>query len=167
MLPYSVREKRSKGHIMTHTFKVQISAVIVAAGCLLMPAVALADDMDAKVQATYDDIQKTFGSVPSFIKLLPKAAVAGAWQETKDLEFSDKTALPPKTKALIALAVAAQIPCDYCIWADTQSAKQLGATNEEIGEAVALAALTRHWSTLFNGLQVDFDQFKKDMGGGS
>jgi hypothetical protein len=28
-----------------------------------------------------------------------------------------------------------------------------------------MAALTRHWSTIFNGLQVDFEQFKKDMGG--
>jgi alkylhydroperoxidase/carboxymuconolactone decarboxylase family protein YurZ len=41
----------------------------------------------------------------------------------------------------------------------------LGASDEEIGEAVAMAGLTRNWSTLFNGLQVDFAQFKKDLGG--
>ncbi|RVC48193.1 carboxymuconolactone decarboxylase family protein, partial [Mesorhizobium sp. M4B.F.Ca.ET.088.02.2.1] len=23
----------------------------------------------------------------------------------------------------------------------------------------------RHWSTIFNGMQVDFEQFKKEMGG--
>ena len=40
-----------------------------------------------------------------------------------------------------------------------------GATEEEIQEAVAMAALPRHWSTIFNGMQVDFDQFKKEMGG--
>jgi len=28
-----------------------------------------------------------------------------------------------------------------------------------------MAALTRHWSTIFNGMQVDFDTFKKEMGG--
>ena len=66
---------------------------------------------------------------------------------------------------LISLAVAAQIPCQYCIWSDTRDAKAAGATDEEIGEAVTMAALTRHWSTIFNGMQVDFDTFKKEMGG--
>ncbi|TIO14395.1 MAG: carboxymuconolactone decarboxylase family protein, partial [Mesorhizobium sp.] len=53
----------------------------------------------------------------------------------------------------------------YCVWSDTENAKRAGATDEEIQEAVALAALTRHWSTIFNGMQVDFAQFKKEMGG--
>lgn len=153
---------------MTRNLKSFFATAIVAGTFALTPGLARADAaMDARVQATYDDIQKTFGSVPTFIKQLPKAAVVGAWQETKDLEFSDQTALPPKVKALIGLAVGAQIPCDYCIWSDTMAAKQAGATDEEIGEAVAMAALTRHWSTMFNGLQVDFDTFKKEMGGGS
>ncbi|MER8367113.1 carboxymuconolactone decarboxylase family protein [Mesorhizobium sp. M1378] len=40
--------------------------------------------------------------------------------------------------------MAAQIPCNYCIWSDTQDAKRAGATDEEIQEAVAVSALTRH-----------------------
>jgi len=126
---------------------------------------ATAGDMSMSQEQVYKDIEATFGSVPAFVKQLPKAALAGAWQEEKDLELSDKTALSPKVKALISLAVAAQIPCQYCIWADTNDARRAGATEEEIGEAVAMSALTRHWSTLFNGLQVDYDQFKKDLGG--
>ena len=148
---------------MSRKLNIAISAIIAAAGFAVAPVASRAGDMSQ--EAVYADIQKTFGSVPTFIKQLPKAALAGAWQEEKDLELSDKTALAPKTKALISLAVAAQIPCQYCIWADTQTAKQLGASDEEIGEAVAMSALTRHWSTLFNGLQVDFSQFKKDLGG--
>src|SRR5437867_10419898 len=114
---------------MVSKFNIAISAVILAAGFALAPIASHADEMSP--DQVYADIQKTFGSVPTFIKQLPKAALAGAWQEEKDLELSDKTALPPKTKALISLAVAAQIPCQYCIWADTQTAKQLGATDEE------------------------------------
>jgi AhpD family alkylhydroperoxidase len=145
-----------------------ITRLAAAAGLTIGLALAVPQAFaeDAARDAIYADIQKTFGTVPTFIKQLPTAALAGAWQEEKDLELSDKTALPPKTKALISLAVAAQIPCQYCIWADTMTAKQMGASDEEIGEAVAMAALTRHWSTLFNGLQVDFDQFKKELGGG-
>ena len=71
---------------------------------------------------------------------------------------------PPKTKYLISLAVAAQIPCQYCIWADTLGAKAAGATDEEIGEAVGVAAMTRFWSTNFNGLQVDLATYQKELG---
>ncbi|TIV08931.1 MAG: hypothetical protein E5W02_22345, partial [Mesorhizobium sp.] len=41
----------------------------------------------------------------------------------KAIELSDKTALTPKEKSLISLAVAAQIPCSYCIWSDTENAR--------------------------------------------
>lgn len=148
--------------MMTRHFTILASSLFIAASLMLAPA-AHAGGMSP--DAVYADVQKTFGGVPAFVKQLPTAALAGAWQEEKDLELSDKTALPPKVKALISLAVAAQIPCEYCIWADTQTAKQLGASDQEIGEAVAMAGLTRNWSTLFHGLQVDFAQFKKDLGG--
>jgi AhpD family alkylhydroperoxidase len=130
-----------------------------------MSAVAQADDMSAQRKMIYEDITKSFGAVPSFVKKLPDASLSGFWQLEKDLDLSTKTALPAKTKALIALAVAAQIPCEYCIWSDTMTAKQLGASDAEIGEAVEMAALTRFSSTTLHGLQVDFGQFKKEMGG--
>ncbi|CDX56226.1 Alkylhydroperoxidase like protein [Mesorhizobium plurifarium] len=140
------------------------ASLIAAAGVfatVLASGPARADDYDAALK----DIQSTMGGVPSFVKQFPKAGLPGAWAEVKAIELSDKTALTPKEKSLISLAVAAQIPCSYCIWSDTENAKHAGATDEEIQEAVAMAALTRHWSTIFNGMQVDFDQFKKEMGG--
>lgn len=126
----------------------------------LVPA-AHADDYDAAIA----DMKSMLGGVPSFVTQFPRAAVPGAWAETKALQFSDKTALSTKEKALISLAVSAQIPCSYCIWSDTETAKKAGATPEEIQEAVAISALTRHWSTVLNGMQVDLDTFKKEMGG--
>ena len=30
---------------------------------------------------------------------------------------------------------------------------------------MAQAGLTRHWSTILNGLQIDFDEFKSEFGG--
>ena len=139
------------------------ASLMAAAGMLTatLASTAKADDYDAAVK----DIQATMGGVPSFVKQFPKSGLPGAWAEVKAIELSDKTALPPKVKSLISLAVAAQIPCSYCIWSDTENAKRAGATDEEIQEAVAMAALTRHWSTVFNGMQVDVDQFKKEMGG--
>ncbi|MEI9411468.1 carboxymuconolactone decarboxylase family protein [Mesorhizobium salmacidum] len=141
----------------------QRAFLFAAAACVLSLGTAPghADDYGT----TLKDIQSTMGGVPSFVKQFPKTGLPGAWAEVKAIELSDKTALPPKVKSLISLAVAAQIPCTYCIWSDTQDAKRAGATDEEIQEAVAMAALTRHWSTIFNGMQVDFDTFKKEMGG--
>ena len=140
------------------------ASLLAAAGAfaaMLTAAPASADDYDAAIK----DIQSTMGGVPDFVKQFPKAGLPGAWAEVKAIELSDKTALSPKVKSLISLAVAAQIPCSYCIWSDTENAKRAGATDEEIQEAVAMAALTRHWSTVFNGMQVDFETFKKEMGG--
>lgn len=141
-------------------------AAILAGALAAAGGQALAQDTDAQANAAYAEIAKTMGGVPDFVKLFPKAGIAGAWAETRDLELSDKTALTPKEKSLISLAVAAQIPCQYCIWLDTVSARKAGATDEDIAEAVAMAALARHWSTVFNGLQIDFATFKQQMGSG-
>jgi AhpD family alkylhydroperoxidase len=126
---------------------------------------ALAQDTNIQAEATYQDITKTLGFVPSYMKSYPKHAVSGAWQMTKGLLASPENKLDTKTKSLINLAVAAQIPCQYCIWLETEMAKKAGASQEEIAEAVTQAAYVRHWSTVINGMQVDFDEFKKEFGG--
>jgi AhpD family alkylhydroperoxidase len=136
------------------------AAAVVGLGLVAQPA--LSDE--AAVDATLAEIQATLGFVPTFVSALPKSAVPGAWAEARDVLYSE-TALDPKTKALIGLAVSAQIPCSYCIYDDTLNAKRAGATDEEIKEAVAVAALSRHWSTIFNGNQVDLETFKAEMGG--
>ena len=123
---------------------------------------AVADE--AGYQAALKDIEATLGSVPTFFTQMPKAGFAGAWLQLKDLEFNRDTALSPKVKALIELAVVAQIPCEYCIWADTAAAKAEGASEEEIREAVAVAATGRYWSTMLNGMQVDLPTFKQEFG---
>jgi AhpD family alkylhydroperoxidase len=117
---------------------------------------------EAQIQATYRDIEQTLGLVPSFLKQMPESAIAGAWAEMKGFQLNPKTQLDGKTKELIGLAVAAQIPCQYCIYFHTAAARANGATDEEIREAVAMAAVVRHWSTLLNGMQVDLGGFKKD-----
>jgi AhpD family alkylhydroperoxidase len=123
---------------------------------------APASAQDASAQATYRDIEQTLGMVPTFFKLFPEAAIAGAWNEFKSLQLNPGTKLSGKSKELIGLAVAAQIPCHYCIYFHTAAAKANGATDEEIREAVAMAAVVRHWSTVLNGMQVDPAGFKRE-----
>lgn len=117
---------------------------------------------DPSAAAAYKDIQATLGSVPGFFKVFPEAGIAGAWAEFKTVQLNPDTKLNGKTKELIGLAVAAQIPCTYCVYFHTAAAKANGATDEEIREAVAMAAISRHWSTVLNGMQVDLAAFKAD-----
>jgi len=141
---------------MTRNILLALAAVALSTGA------AAAQDTRAEVNA---EVQSMFGGVPSFMGQIPDAAIVGLWRESKTLEFSGDTALDSKTKALISLAVSAQIPCQYCVWMDTNSARQAGATDQQIGEAIAIAGLTRNWSTIFNGLGLDFDKFKAELGG--
>ena len=122
-------------------------------------APAHADD-----KATYQDIQQTLGFVPAFFKTVPDVAIGAAWGELKSIELNPKTALPAKTKELIGLAVAAQIPCRYCSYFHPQISGLAGASDEDRKEAVAMAALTRHWSAVTNGLQIDLTEFKQELG---
>jgi AhpD family alkylhydroperoxidase len=112
---------------------------------------------------TRADIQKTLGFVPHFFTEIPEQMLPGTWEEMKTLQMNPNTALPPKVKELIGLGVAAQIPCKYCIEAHTEFAKLNGATEAELGDAVGMAAITRHWSTVLNGIQTDEGKFRGEI----
>jgi AhpD family alkylhydroperoxidase len=109
------------------------------------------------------DVAQTLGFVPDFIRRFPDAARAGAWRQMKEVQLNPRTALSGKDKELVGLAVASQVPCRHCIVAHTEFAKLNGATDAEISEAIAMAALTRNLSTMLNGLQVDESQFRRDV----
>jgi AhpD family alkylhydroperoxidase len=136
-------------------------ALAIGIGLLTGPG-SVAQAQDASAQAAYRDIEQTLGLVPGFFKAFPESGVAGAWSEFKSIQLNPNTKLDGKTKELIGLAVSAQIPCQYCIYFHTAAAKANGATDQDVREAVAMAAIVRHWSTVLNGMQVDLDAFKRE-----
>jgi AhpD family alkylhydroperoxidase len=143
------------------TFKKVTMMLAVAAAGLAFASGARAESPAAA--AARADINKTFGFAPQFLTRMPDAALPGMWEEMKTLQLNPNTALPGRTKELIGLGVAAQIPCRYCILAHTDFAKLNGASEAEIGEAVAMAAITRHWSTFLNGIQTDETKFRAEI----
>ncbi|MBI5201333.1 MAG: carboxymuconolactone decarboxylase family protein [Elusimicrobia bacterium] len=116
----------------------------------------------AQAEAVYKDVQETLGSVPTFIKLFPRESVAGAWAAMKNLQLSKSTALDGRIKELIGAAVASQIPCRYCSYFHEAAAKANGASDEEMREAVAVAAIDRQWSAMVHGAMTDEVAFRKD-----
>jgi AhpD family alkylhydroperoxidase len=136
---------------------------LLAALLALVGFVSTAAADPATTTATRNDIQKTLGFVPGFLQKIPESMLPGAWEELKGFQLNPATTLDGRTKELIGLAVAAQVPCRYCVVAHTEFAKLNGAGEAEIGEAVGMAALTRHWSTWLNGIQMDETRFRSEI----
>ena len=101
--------------------------------------------------------------VPKFYKdTYPEHALKSALEASKEL-MGKNAKLDAKTRELIALGVAAQIPCVYCVYVHNKNAMAEGASEAEIREAVAIAAHVRHWSTVLNGMGYDLEAFKAEV----
>ena len=128
---------------------------------------AVAADADEALDAAKADIVATLGPNAIELRIFPDAFLASTWAQERAWLVDNKATIPPKYRALIGLAVSSQIPCQYCIYADTSDARVFGATDEEIKEAIMFAAMTRQGSTLVNGNMVNFDEFKKAIDEGA
>jgi AhpD family alkylhydroperoxidase len=112
--------------------------LLASAGLALLLAVATETSVSAQ-------------EPPAWMKqTLPEQALKPLWEEYLAV-MNPTGALDGKAKQLIALGVAAQIPCAYCVFAHTKAAKAAGATDAQIKEAIATAALVRFNSTMLNG----------------
>ena len=82
------------------------------------------------------------GDAPKFMKqTYPDQALQGAWSDYQAV-FGKDGAVPQKYKELIALGVAAQVPCQYCVYAHTLGTKKHDATDAESKRRL----LPRLWS---------------------
>ncbi|RJQ49948.1 MAG: carboxymuconolactone decarboxylase family protein [Nitrospiraceae bacterium] len=116
--------------------------------------------MDRK--KVYKEIEETFGVVPAMFKSIPDSSLELEWQLFKRVQF-DTGAIPNKYRELIGVALSAITKCRYCSFYHTELAKLNGATDAEIEDTVHYAKSTAGWSTYINGLQLDYEQFKKEV----
>jgi len=110
----------------------------------------------------YGEMKEAFGLVPSFFKLVPDATLDHEWELFKAIQMKE-TVIPNKYKELIGVGISAAVRCRFCSLFHTEMAKLNGATDAEIEEAVHYAKSSAGWSTYLNGMQVDYDQFKKEI----
>jgi AhpD family alkylhydroperoxidase len=75
----------------------------------------------------------SLGSIGRLVELKPDLATA---LFTFDQKVFEEGALSTKTKELIAIGAAHISRCPYCIEGHVKRAKQAGASDEEIAEAV-------------------------------
>ena len=150
---------------MKTTMKLSTRAMAMCVAVLLLSTPLLAQESEADANKKAEaEMEAAFGTVPVMMKVYPDHLRASAWNWFA-ATMSPDSPIPTKYSELISLAVASQIPCDYCVYAHTTMARMFGATDAEIQTAVAAAANTRHWSTVLNGADVDLDEFKKEWDG--
>lgn len=110
-----------------------------------------------------DEIREEMGLVPTFFDEIPDELMEREWSLFRHFEL-DETHIPNKYKELIGIAVHAETKCRYCTLFHTEAARLFGATDEEIQEAVHYAKHTVGWSAYLNGIQQDFEEFRREMG---
>ncbi len=132
-----------------------------------MPLVApLPADHSPEVELVARFFFETLGFAPnSVLTMQRRPEIAKAFTHLNRAVMENGGRVTSEQKRLIGHIASATSGCRYCEAHTVLAAKRFGASDEEIQEAVAMAALTRHWSTIFNGMQVDFDTFKKELGG--
>jgi AhpD family alkylhydroperoxidase len=70
--------------------------------------------------------------------------------------FADDT-LDAKTKRLIAIAVSAASGCEYCVLAHTTVAKGLGASDEQVAEALSVAGVMGAYNNINKATGLESD----------
>jgi AhpD family alkylhydroperoxidase len=115
-----------------------------------------------KRRKIYDEIEQMFGLVPTMFKSIPDTTLELEWDLFKKLQLEDG-AIDVKNRELIGLSIAAVTKCRYCAYFHTEMAKLNGASNQEIEEAIHFAKATAGWSAYINGMQLDFNDFKKEI----
>ena len=92
------------------------------------------------------------------------AQEAAEYFDEFNMLWSDESPIEAKEGRLVAIAVSAAIRCEYCIAAQIEFAKKVGASDDEIKAAIQIAAEIQRFSTLLYGNEFDVETFNKIIG---
>jgi AhpD family alkylhydroperoxidase len=105
-----------------------------------MPITAMGDDD----HTAYQDIGETYGFMPSFFSQFPRQDLANLWGAFSAHQMNPDLAMAGSIRELIGVAVAAQGPCQTCLYFHSAAALANGASEDDILTAIAVARASRH-----------------------
>jgi AhpD family alkylhydroperoxidase len=117
-------------------------------------------EADARVKAVFDDIRNTRGS--DFISALwshlafDPELLEQVWRDVKSV-MATPSALDPKTKEMIYVAVSIANACRYCVHSHTAAARAKGMTDAEYADLLRVISTAARTNALLSGLQVPVD----------
>ena len=99
------------------------------------------DEAPLKTRALYNEIEKKFGAVPNFLKVMGSHPEFLEAMLQLHAAVFDEGAIPAKYKNLIALAVSMTNGCNYCTSSFTAHSQMSAASERELDETRAIVAL--------------------------
>jgi AhpD family alkylhydroperoxidase len=102
------------------------------------------------VTATVPESRSDRDFLPQLRRSAPAEAEAYA-NFAKTVMSRADGAIPPKTRELIAIAVALTTQCKLCLESHTAAARKAGATREEVAETTFIAAALRAGAAYTHG----------------
>ena len=109
---------------------------------------------------TIKDIEKTFGTVPGFMKETPKDILPQMWPMFKKYQLGESV-IPQKFREMMMLAGG----CEMSLLSNISQRgfKDVGATDEELNELAAVVGLTAFWSNVLHTQNYDYNTFVKEL----
>jgi AhpD family alkylhydroperoxidase len=117
-------------------------------------------EADPRVKAVFDDIRATrqtdfINNVWCYLAFDP-GLLEQVWGEVKAV-MATPSALDPRTKEMLYLAVSIANSCTYCVHSHTAAAKAWGMTETEHAELLHIVALAAKTNHLVTGMQLPID----------
>ncbi len=124
---------------------------------------ALLKNADSLQQDIYDDSEQMLGTVPFILRVMARRPEFMIFSSLKDFYALRPNSLPPKTAELLAVSAAAASGADKCLKVHMQAAAREGASEDEILDAIFIAAIIGQTRVLASSLRA-FQDFEDRSG---
>ncbi len=127
---------------------------------------ALLEKTPSLQEDIFDDTEKMLGTVPFILKVMARRPEFMVFSSLKDFYALRPKSLDARTAELLAVAAAASAGADRCLKVHMTAAKRAGASDDEILDALFIAAVIGQTKVLAQALRTfqDFEgETKEDM----
>jgi len=120
---------------------------------------AFLERSDSLQEDILDDTEQMLGTVPFILQVMARRPEFMIFSSLKDFYALRPKSLDPKTAELLAIAAAASSGADRCLKVHMAAAARAGASEDEILDAVFIAAIIGQTKVLASGLRT-FQEFE-------
>jgi 4-carboxymuconolactone decarboxylase len=120
---------------------------------------ALLDESPSLQEDIFDDTEKMLGTVPFILRVMARRPEFMIFSSLKDFYALRPKSLDAKTAELLAVAAAASAGADKCLKVHMSAAEKAGASEDEILDAILIAAVIGQTRVLAESLRA-FQEFE-------
>lgn len=122
---------------------------------------ALLDQNPSLQEDIFDDSEEMLGTVPFILQVMARRPEFMIFSSLKDFYALRPKSLDARTAELLAVAAAASAGADKCLKVHMAAAKRAGASEDEILDAIFIAAIIGQTKVLASALR-EFRDFEGD-----